>query len=87
MAYLIRGVVRDPAGSPIPQARAYFVAGPEPYADVAALTDEGGQFTLSAPTPGAYRIECAAEGFSSRVAAVEVGVDEETRLEIRLSPA
>jgi hypothetical protein len=87
MASLIRGVVRDPAGSPIPEARAYFVGGPEPFPDIAALTDEGGEFTLSAPAPGAYRIECAAGGFSSRLFAVDVGEDEETRLEIRLTPA
>lgn len=87
MAYLIRGVVRDPAGSPIPEARVYFLGGPEPFPDIAALTDESGEFTLSAQAPGAYRIECAAEGFSSRLIAVEVGEDEETRLEIRLPPA
>jgi hypothetical protein len=87
MPYLIRGVVRDPGGSPIPAARAYFVAGPEPFPDIAALTNEGGEFTLSASDPGVFRIECAAEGFSSRVIAVDVGEDEETRLEIRLPPA
>jgi hypothetical protein len=87
MAYLIRGVVRDAAGSPIPAARAYFVGGPEPFPDIAALTDQSGEFTLSAPAPGTYRIECAADGFSSRLTAVDVEEDEETRLEIRLLPA
>lgn len=87
MPYLIRGVVRDPRGSAIPAARAYFVGGPEPFPDIAALTDQGGEFTLSATAPGPYRIECAAEGFSSRVTAVDVGDDEEIRLEIRLAPA
>jgi Carboxypeptidase regulatory-like domain len=86
MAYLIRGVVRDSSGSPIPEARAYFVGGPEPFPDIAALTDEDGAFTLSAPAPGAYRIECAAEGFSSRLTAVDVGEGEETHFEIRLTP-
>jgi hypothetical protein len=87
MTYLIRGVVRDPSGSPIPEARAYFVGGPEPFPDIAALTNEQGEFTLSAPAPGTYRIECAAEGFSSRPTAVDIGEDQETGLEIRLTPA
>lgn len=87
MPYLIHGVVRDPGGSPIPAARVYFVGGPEPFPDIAALTDEGGLFTLSTPAPGAYRIECAAEGFSSRLYDVDVGEEEETDLEIRLLPA
>ena len=86
MPYLIQGVVRDPSGSPIPAARAYFVGGPEPFSDIAALTNDEGRFTLSAPAPGAYRIECAAEGFSSRLAAVDVGEGEETHFEIRLTP-
>ncbi len=87
MPYLIRGVVRDPGGSPIPAARAYFVGGPEPTPDIAALTDQGGEFAFSVPAPGAYRIECAADGFASQRATIDVGEQEETRLEILLTPA
>jgi hypothetical protein len=87
MPHLIHGVVRDPGGSPISAARAYFVGGPEPFPDVAALTNQGGEFTLSAPSPGAYRIECAAEGFSSRTTDIDIGEENDTRLEVRLTPA
>jgi hypothetical protein len=87
MPHLIRGVVLDPTGSPISAARAYFVGGPEPFPDVAALTTQGGEFTLSAPSPGPYRIECAAEGFSSSTTDIDIGEENEIRLEVRLSPA
>ena len=61
---LIAGTVRDSKGRPVAQARVFFTGGPEPIPDVAALTDELGAFTLSAPSPGEYSIGFALEGFA-----------------------
>jgi hypothetical protein len=61
---LITGTVRDPKGRPVPQARVFFTGGPEPIPDIAALTNESGAFTLSAPGPGEYSIGFAVEGFA-----------------------
>ena len=82
---VISGVVRDPRNNPVSQARVYFTHGPVPLPDIAALTDNSGAFSLSAPVPGTYTIECAAEGFANTTATVTVAGGQETHLEIRLS--
>jgi hypothetical protein len=87
MAALIRGVVRSIEGSPIVQARAYFVGAPAAVPDIAALTNERGEFTLSAPAAGTYRVECAAEGFSGKTVTVDAPRDGESRIEVRLTPS
>jgi hypothetical protein len=84
---VIHGVVRGPDGSPVAQARAYFASGPGPFPDIAALTDPEGRFTLSAPAPGGYVIECAAEGFAPEGVSLDVKEGEESRIEITLRPA
>lgn len=86
MSPVIHGTVRGPDGSPIPQARAYFVSGPEPFPDIAALTDAEGRFTLSAPSAGAYSIECAAEGFAPEALTLDLEGEEERRIEITFRP-
>jgi hypothetical protein len=80
----ISGIVRDSRGNPVAQARVYFTGGPEPWPDIAALTDNNGTFSLSAPSPGTYTIECVAEGFAPVVATVTVTGDQEVRLDITL---
>ena len=67
------------------QARVYFVSGPAPLPDIAALTNEEGRFTLSAPSPGPYMIECNADGYTTEVVGVNVGEDEQG-VEFLLSP-
>ncbi|HZA19990.1 MAG TPA: carboxypeptidase-like regulatory domain-containing protein [Actinomycetota bacterium] len=86
MSAVIHGIVRDRAGVPVSQARVYFVSGPDPFPDIAALTSEEGRFSLSAPSPGAYLIECNAEGFATEVIGVHVEGQEEG-VEILLGPA
>jgi Carboxypeptidase regulatory-like domain len=83
---LVSGTVRDVGGDPLEAARVYFASGPAPLPDVAALTGEDGSFTLSAPAPGTYEVECAAEGRGTQREAVEVVEGEETRLDFRLGP-
>jgi hypothetical protein len=82
---LIRGTAEDPAGRPIPHARAYVVSGPGAFPDVAAVADEHGRFTLAAPAPGTYVVGCSADAFESTQAAVEVAPSGETHLRIRLN--
>ena len=82
---VIRGSVRDDGGRPVPHARAYFVSGPGPYPDVAAVADADGEFALGAPFGGTYEIGCSADGFASRVVAVDAGEAEEVGVEIRLA--
>jgi Carboxypeptidase regulatory-like domain len=81
---LVSGIVRDPDGDPVEGARVYFASGPVPHPDIAALTGVDGSFTLSAPSPGAYEIECAAEGYGTERAPLEVAEGEEARLDFRL---
>jgi hypothetical protein len=83
MPQVIRGVVRDPDGSPVVQARVFIAEGPVPVPDVAILTDERGEFALAAPAPGTYRLGCAAEGFAQVTESVDAG-EREARVEIRL---
>ena len=89
MAHLIVGTVRGPDGTPLPEARAYFVSGPGPFPDVAALTNERGEFSLTVPSPGPYRIECAAEGFDPQIVGVDAEESGETQVAVTLrrSPA
>ncbi|HWO03103.1 MAG TPA: carboxypeptidase-like regulatory domain-containing protein [Blastocatellia bacterium] len=81
---LISGVVRDPNGKPIIDARVYFTGGPEPLPDIAALTNSNGEFTLSAPSAGTYSIESNADGFSPKAATVAVASGQRLHLDIRL---
>ncbi len=80
-AAVIAGRVRGPDARPVAQARVYFLDGPAPFPDVAALTGEDGTFTLAAPAPGTYTIGCAAEGFATTTIQAASG---ETSLEIVL---
>ena len=81
---VISGIVRDPLGSPVAQARVYFTDGPVPLPDIAALTDSDGAFSLSAPSVGTYTIECVAEGFTSTAVTVTLAGSQKIQTEIRL---
>ena len=83
----IAGVVVDEEGNPVEEARVYFVEGPVPLPDIAALTDSSGRFALSAPTSGTYQLGIASEGpagFLQETTMVEVGEVRSVDLEISL---
>ena len=87
MPRVIRGVVlRGSNGEPIAEARVFFASTPTATPDIAALTNDRGEFALSAPVPGEYAIEVAAEGFAPEGVVVEVAEDADAEAEIRLSP-
>jgi hypothetical protein len=83
---IIAGVVQDAKGRPIGSARVFFVEGPVALPDIAALTDDGGRFVLSAPVPGTYRLEVASEGFTPTTAVVDVHGEQRIDLDVRLGP-
>jgi hypothetical protein len=84
----IAGVVVDEEGNPVEEARVYFVEGPVPLPDFAALTDSSGRFALSAPISGTYRLGVAFDGPAGLVqetTTVEVSEEGVRRpLEVRL---
>ena len=82
--WVITGRVRRRDGGAIAGARVYFVAGPGPLPDVAALTDSSGKFSLAAPYEGAYTIGCASDDFASSTASVTVTGRSETSIEVVL---
>jgi Carboxypeptidase regulatory-like domain len=82
---VISGAVRDPRGLPVAQARVYFIEGPGPLPDIAALTDDNGRFSMSAPAPGIYRLECQADGFSPARATVTIEGDRPAVLDFLLT--
>ena len=59
---VISGVVLDSEGDPVAEARVYFVEGPGPLPDIAALTDGDGHFQVYAPRSGRYGLAVAADG-------------------------
>jgi hypothetical protein len=83
---VISGVVHGPDGRPVSNARVYFTAGPVPLPEIAALTDKGGAFSLTAPAAGEYVIECAADDFKSRSLTVKVKGSGPVHLDLQLKP-
>ena len=69
---VVSGRVVDADGRPVARAAVHVVAAPTHVPDVAALTDEHGRFSLTAPAPGEYLVATTADGF--RGATVRVGV-------------
>jgi hypothetical protein len=80
---MVAGVVLDSAGGPVAEARVFFTSGPVPLPDIVALTDGDGRFALSAPVPGTYDIEVAAD-LPGGPARKSVSIEVQRPLEIRL---
>jgi hypothetical protein len=82
-ARLIVGTVVGARGAPFAGARVYFVEGPVPLPDIAAVTDSNGRFTLTAPAPGTYTVGGAFDDVatSERVTVAEGGCEVTLRLE------
>lgn len=85
--HLVTGVVRDPAGRPVPDARVYLVEGPGPFPDIAALTGDDGRFTLSVSVPGTYTVQCRSPDERVSGTTVEVGAESgPAHADIRIPP-
>ena len=73
---LIRGRVTDEHGQPLPWASAAFASGPVDLPDIAAVSNAEGEFTLTAPVPGRYRLNVHADDHEGRAVDVDVGAAE-----------
>jgi hypothetical protein len=80
---VLSGVVLDASGMPVPNARLYFVSGPAPVPDIAALSDSDGRFSLTAPAAGTYTVECSADGYAAMQ--LSVSVPSAPEIEFRLT--
>ncbi len=81
---LIRGVVRGRDGRPVDSAVVWFLSAPVDVPDIAAVTGDDGNFVVSAPSPGHYRLGVRADGHSLREVPLEV--DDDVDLSVDLIP-
>lgn len=81
---LISGTVRGPAGEPVSGARCFFIEGPVAFPEIAAITDENGGYSLTAPARGKWVVSCAADEFSEKTATVHVSGGKSARLDFQL---
>jgi Carboxypeptidase regulatory-like domain len=82
---VVKGVVRDAAGKPVPGARVMFVEGPVALPDVAALTGADGSFAMAAPAAGTYQIEAHTDEFAPAKASVAVPHAGEGKVDIEVN--
>jgi hypothetical protein len=69
---IIQGQVVDPQDRPLAQVAVYVISAPVSMPDIAQLTSEQGEFTLSAPAPGSYTIGARSDEWGATQAEVEV---------------
>jgi hypothetical protein len=81
---IISGIVHDPIGRPIAQARVYFISGPAALPDIATLTNDKGVFALSTPSEGTYQIGIAADDFVPTSIMVTVKGGQDVKLKLKL---
>ncbi len=84
---IITGKVLDSKRNAISGARVFFSAGPGALPDIAALTNQEGEFSLPAPIPGTYTIEFAADGFRETRDTLTIPGDSTSGLAVELEPA
>ena len=82
---LIRGRVSD-QGKRVENARVLVAEAPAETADVAALTNESGEFVLEAPCPGRYVVEVHATGYRKCTAEFVVDQDDDSEQDLQLDP-
>ncbi|HEY6878154.1 MAG TPA: hypothetical protein VI299_09040 [Polyangiales bacterium] len=78
--HVLTGKVVSRQGSPVPDARVFFVDGPGPFPEIAALSDAAGLFSLSAPQDGLYVVACATDAGSAARASVLVPTTQQVVL-------
>jgi uncharacterized GH25 family protein len=80
---IIRGHVVDPQGHPVAEAAVYVVSAPVSMPDIAQLTDEKGQFTMSVPKVGRYTLGFRSEAWGSTQTDIEVSSEEPVAIEVQ----
>jgi protocatechuate 3,4-dioxygenase beta subunit len=81
----IRGRVLDPQGGLVAEAAVYIVSSPVSMPDIAQLTDDQGQFTLSAPLPGRYTVGVRSDMWGSVQTEIEVSGEEPIFVEVQFT--
>ena len=81
---IVRGKVIDPKGGPVREASVYFVSSPVNMPDIAQLTDDQGQFTLSLTAQGLYVIGASSDEWGTAQSSIEIRGDAPVDVEIRL---
>ncbi|MBU1049783.1 carboxypeptidase-like regulatory domain-containing protein [Candidatus Bipolaricaulota bacterium] len=81
---LVSGIVRAIQGDPLKDARIFLVEGPQPYPDIAVLSDVLGKFSISVGSPGLYTLSCHADGFKTKMQTFEAAKRQSIHLEIIL---
>ncbi len=84
----LRGLVTDPAGSPLPGVTVEIISAGQGIRGPAAITDRGGFFSLSAVPPGRdYRVRAGLPGYASvTLSEVEISAGRVTQVRIALYP-
>ena len=82
---VLSGLVVGADGNPVSRAKVYFVSAPVSVPDIAALTNEDGQFQLTAPVPGVYTLGATGDSGGSGKVTVETGPEGVAGLSIRLN--
>ena len=83
---MISGKVVDTSRKAISDARVFFSAGPGYFPDIAALTNQKGEFSLPAPVEGLYTVEVAADGFRQKKIVVNISGELTSGLSVELEP-
>ena len=81
---IISGRVCSSDGQPVANAQLFFKEGPEPLPEIAALTNDDGTFSLTAPQSGKYVIQCVAIGFVEESVTVSVAAGKTATVTIEL---
>lgn len=82
---VIRGNVVDPHGQPVAQAAVYVVSAPVSMPDIAQLTDDQGEFIMSAPRRGRYTLGARSDAWGSAQTDVEVSSEESVTVEVKFN--
>jgi hypothetical protein len=81
---LLMGHVIDPAGHPVKEAQVFLVSAPVSSPDIAQLSDDQGQFIISAPKPGIYVVGARSDSGDSAQAGVQVNGEETVTVILKL---
>ena len=82
----IGGVVRDSSGAPVPGV-VIRLSNAETAANVEAVSDSQGAYSINALTPGQYRLETTLDGFEPIVRVVAITLDQTAEIDLALRPA
>jgi carboxypeptidase family protein len=79
----VRGVVRDPSGSPLPDT-AFEIRDDSSGKVWGAVTDKHGHFTISAVSHGTFSFKATRDGFQSVIGKITVSARASRKSRIRL---